>query len=77
MGAMVGLVIGYMLGARGGKDSWAEIQDSWTTITTSEEVRDLLAGGVTMAADLVQRGAGIIADRLQQPEPGAHLRRVA
>ena len=77
MGAMIGLIIGYVLGTRAGEEGWTDFRDAWRTITTSEEVRDLVAGGVSMAADLVQRGSGMLAERLEKPETGAKLRRVA
>ena len=77
MGAMVGLVIGYVIGTRAGEQGWSELRSAWTTIKTSEEVRDMISGGVSMAGDLVQRGTTMLAERLQQPAPKAKLRRVA
>ena len=77
MGAMVGLVIGYVLGTRAGEQGWEDFREAWRTITTSAEVRDLVAGGVSIAADLVQRSSSMLAARLQQPDANAKLRRVA
>lgn len=67
MGAMVGLVIGYVLGTRAGKKGFDELRDAWTTISTSEEVRDMLTGGLAIAGDAMRQGRGMLADRLQMP----------
>jgi hypothetical protein len=75
MGAIVGLVIGYALGTRAGEQGWEEFRDAWRTITSSEEVRDMVAGGFSMARDLVTRGSGLLADRLGAESSG--LRSVA
>jgi hypothetical protein len=38
MGTMVGFVIGYVLGTKAGAKGFEELQDSWRTISSSEEV---------------------------------------
>lgn len=77
MGAMIGLVIGYMLGTRAGEKGFEELSDALRTITTSQEVRDMVAGGMSLAGDLLQKGRAILVERLRAPdEPGA-LRRAA
>jgi hypothetical protein len=76
MGAMIGVVIGYMLGTRAGADGWKEVRSSWATIRSSEEVRDTLAGGVSMVGSVLQRGSAKLADRLQGADTNT-LRRVA
>ncbi len=55
MGTIIGVAIGYVLGARAGEESWAEFQDAWKVISSSEEVRDLVAGGFTLGRDLLGR----------------------
>ena len=74
MGAMVGFVLGYVLGTRAGDKGWEELQQSWRTISSSEEVRDILSGGLATARDLMRQGAAVMADRLSQ---GGGLRSVA
>ncbi len=49
MGVIIGVVIGYALGSRAGPEAWAEFEDAWHTIYTSEEVRDLAAGALSIA----------------------------
>ena len=69
MGAIIGFILGYVLGTKSGDNGFAELQDSWRTISSSEEVKDLLAGGFAMARDLVRQGAGLVAGRLAgEPE---------
>jgi hypothetical protein len=65
MGTIVGLVIGYALGTRAGENGWDEFRDAWKTISTSEEVRDLVVGGFSIARDMVQKGSGMLSERLE------------
>ena len=60
MGVVIGVVVGFIMGSKAGSQSWPEIETAWKTITTSEEVRDLVSGGVSMAKDMVTRRADII-----------------
>ena len=71
MGAIVGVVIGYVLGTRAGEKGWEELQEACHTISTSEEVRDLVSGGLSMAGDLVRQGSALLAERLNPPGEGA------
>ena len=54
-------------------EGWSEIEDAWHTMYTSEEVRDLVAVGVSMARQLVERRADVIAAILggESHEPSA------
>jgi hypothetical protein len=68
MGAMVGVVIGYVLGTRAGERGFEELKESWETISSSQEVRDMIAGGVALAAVMLRQGRSALAERLQLPE---------
>lgn len=74
MGAMIGFVLGYVLGTRAGEQGWNDLVESWRTISSSDEVRDILVGGLSIARDYVRQGAGLMADRLDRDEPGSGLR---
>jgi hypothetical protein len=76
MGAMIGFVIGYVVGTRAGPGGYDELRASWATISSSEELRDMLAGGISVLRDLLQQGRGMLAERLA-PEAGGGLRQVA
>jgi hypothetical protein len=76
MGAMIGLAVGYVLGTKAGQKGYDELQDAWETISSSEEVRDMLIGGLAMARDLVRHGRTLLAERLAVPA-GTDLRSVA
>jgi hypothetical protein len=70
MGVILGVLIGYALGCRAGPDAWTELEEAWHTIYTSEEVRDLLAGGLSIARELVEKRAEVIAGILgSDPTP--------
>jgi hypothetical protein len=77
MGVVVGFIVGYALGSRAGADEWPEIVEAWETIVNSEEVRDLVSGGLSMAKDLLGRRADLLAGVLGGPDDGAKLRSVA
>jgi hypothetical protein len=70
MGVILGVLIGYALGSKAGPDAWTELEEAWHTIYTSEEVRDLLAGGVSIARELLEKRAEVIAGILgSEPTP--------
>jgi hypothetical protein len=77
VGTIVGVVIGYALGTRAGDEGWAEFRDAWKVISSSEEVRDLVSAGFSMARDLLGRGSEILAGALSPSGEGASLRPVA
>jgi hypothetical protein len=74
MGTMIGFVLGYVLGTRAGEQGWNDLLGAWRTISSSDEVRDLLVGGLSIARDYVRQGAGMMADRLDRDEGGSGLR---
>lgn len=61
MGVVIGVIVGYALGSRAGHESWTEIEEAWKTIVASEEMHDLLSGGVSMARDLLGRRGELLA----------------
>lgn len=69
MGAMVGFVLGYVLGVRAGPKGYEELMQSWRVISSSEEVRDLLRGGLAALGDAIRQGRAVLAERLQPGEP--------
>jgi hypothetical protein len=77
MGAIVGFLLGYVLGTRAGDKGWLELQDSWETIRSSGELRDIVVGGLATGRDLLRQGAGLMANRLSQPATSPGLRTVA
>jgi hypothetical protein len=77
MGVVIGVVVGYVLGSRAGSEAWPEIEEAWKTIVESEEVRDLISGGVSIARDLLERRSEVIAGLLGVSGPDAKLRPAA
>lgn len=75
MGALIGFAVGYVFGMRKGPEGFDELRESWETISSSEEVRDLVSGGASILRDLLLRRRSVIADRLQPA--GEELSRVA
>ncbi|HZQ58095.1 MAG TPA: hypothetical protein VFA84_08670 [Acidimicrobiales bacterium] len=56
MGTIIGFVVGYVIGVRAGDKGWEELEGSLRTITSSPEVRDLVAGALSTARDLMAQG---------------------
>jgi hypothetical protein len=68
---MVGFVLGYVLGVRAGPRGYEELVQSWKVISSSEEVRDLVRGGLAALGDVLRQGRAVLAERLQPGEaPG-------
>ena len=60
MGVIVGVVIGYAFGTRSGEQGWKEFTEAWKVISTSEEVRDMVMGGLSLARDVLARGSQVL-----------------
>ena len=69
MGVIIGVIVGFALGSRAGPDAWAELEGAWHTIYTSEEVRDLMAGGFDIARQVLEKRAEILAGIIGAPDP--------
>ena len=70
MGVIIGVIVGYVMGTKSGDRGLAELKDAWNTIRTSDEAREIMAGGLSMAASLISRGGGLLAER-PQPSGGS------
>lgn len=71
MGAIIGFALGYVLGVRAGPNGYEELLRSWKVISSSEELRDLVTGGLSALGDALRQGRALLAERLQPAErPG-------
>jgi hypothetical protein len=77
MGVVIGVLVGYAIGSKAGSEAWPELEDAWRTIVASEEVSDLLSGGVSLARDLLSRRGELIAGVLGLGEPNVRLGQAA
>jgi len=77
MGVVIGVIIGYAFGSKAGSEAWPEVEEAWKTIVASEEVRDLLSGGLSLARDLLERRGELIAGVLGISDPAPQLRQAA
>ena len=77
MGVVIGVLVGYAIGSKAGSEAWPEVEDAWRTIVASEEVRDLLSGGVSLARDLLSRRGDLLAGVLGLGDPSTRLRQAA
>ena len=77
MGVIIGVIVGYALGTHAGEEGWTEFKDAWKVVSTSDEVRDLLAAGFSISGDLIGRGSELLAGVLRTSDSGPTLQRVA
>jgi hypothetical protein len=63
MSTIIGFVIGYVLGMRAGDKGWAELEDSLRTIQSSPDVRDMVAGMLSTARDMLGQGQRMMSSR--------------
>ena len=75
MAAVIAFLAGYVLGTRDGKEGFVQLKESCETIASSGEMKDLLAGGISIARDLLVRGGGLLVERL--PASDQRLTRIA
>ena len=71
MGVIIGVIVGYVMGSKSGDRGLDELKDAWRTIRSSEEAKEIMAGGLSMAASLISRGGGMLAERLQASANGS------
>lgn len=78
MGAIIGFVFGYVLGTKAGATGNDELMAAWKTISSSDEVKDILTAGVGMVSDVMGQGKALLGARLSAGggEEGI-LRRIA
>ncbi len=77
MGVITGVVVGYAPDTRARAEEWAEFIDARKVISTSGEVRDLLAVGFSVSRDLIGQGSQLLAGALGSSDSGATLHQVA
>lgn len=66
MGAIIGFVLGYAFGTRAGQNGWTQLIESWQRISSSEEFKELLTDGMSVAPEFLRHGAEVIVERLGQ-----------
>jgi hypothetical protein len=77
MGVIIGVLVGYALGSKAGSEGWAEVEEAWKTIIASDEVRDFVAGAVSIARDVLEKRVDVIAGILGNEDVVARLRPAA
>jgi hypothetical protein len=48
MDLIVGFLVGYVLGAKGGQEKFEELKEAWQTITNTEEFQNLMMAGLSL-----------------------------
>jgi hypothetical protein len=64
MGAVLGFMLGYVLGAKEGPEHFEELRKAWQTIVNSEEFQGMLNTGTALFMSTVQNGKASIAEAL-------------
>ena len=80
MGAIIGFVFGYVLGTKAGATGNDELKAAWKTISSSDEVKDMLTSAFAIGRDISGQGKALLGARLiggGGDEGGGILRRIA
>ena len=64
MGAVLGFMMGYVLGAKEGPERFEELRKAWETIVSSEEFQGMLNTGTSLLMSTFQNGKASIGDAL-------------
>jgi hypothetical protein len=64
MGAVLGFVMGYILGAKEGPERFEELRKAWETIVNSEEFQGMVNTGTSLFMSTVQNGKASIGEAL-------------
>jgi hypothetical protein len=70
MGALIGFIVGYVLGTRAGDGGRVELEESLRAIQSSPEVRELVAGLLATAREVIGQGTRA----MPRPSERARLR---
>lgn len=77
MTTLLAFFVGFYLGSNAGKAGLTEVVDSIDTIRSSQEVKDLIEGGIAIAKDLIRKGGETLAERMSSRDEGLTIRRIA
>jgi hypothetical protein len=55
MDLIIGFVVGYVLGAKGGQEKFEELKGAWQTIVQTEEFQKLLMTGLSFVNQIGQQ----------------------
>jgi hypothetical protein len=64
MGAVLGFMMGYVLGAKEGPERFEELRKAWETIVNSAEFQGMLNTGTSLLMSTFQNGKASIGDAL-------------
>ena len=64
MGAVLGFMMGYVLGAKESPERFEELRKAWETIVSSEEFQGMLNTGTSLLMSTFQNGKASIGDAL-------------
>lgn len=77
MTTLLAFLLGYVFGARAGESGLADLVNAVETIRSSEEVRDLIEGSISVLKDLVRQGGSMLAERMSPSGNESNVRRIA
>jgi hypothetical protein len=70
MGALIGFVFGYVVGAKAGPDGLEELRKAWEVVSKSEEFQGLVATAKGLLLNLVTQGGAGLSSPLQSLTSG-------
>ena len=73
MGMLIAFGVGYILGARAGKDGLEEVADSVRAVRNSEEFAALVSAARSYLSHALQEASALVAPEAQRPVSAADL----
>lgn len=77
MTTLIAFLVGYLLGTKAGEEGLIELREAVETLRNSEEVKDLVEGGLSVAKDLLRQGVDMFAQQISSHDSAGTMRRVA
>jgi hypothetical protein len=70
MGALIGFIFGYVVGAKAGPEGYERLREAWQTISESDEWKGLVATATAFVQNAVTEGGEGIVQRLEETVAG-------
>ena len=70
MGALIGFMFGYVVGAKAGPEGLEELRKAWDVVSRSDEFQGLLAAATAYVQNLLAQGGTSLAGQMQSMASG-------
>jgi hypothetical protein len=71
MGALIGFIVGYVLGAKTGPEGWKSLERAWESFTKSEDFDTLVSSAGSVVEKLVAGAQEVVSEGLERLRTGS------